>query len=107
MFTECDTAGMIWKTGLRQNGTGWQLFIENHQFPAANQGADFTKIMMKAFATIETNVRQNKQMSEDSEKYHPLSIALKGRYFEHCVVNEREQCPRWMGLNKRGAWWHL
>jgi hypothetical protein len=71
MFTEYDTAGIIWKTGLRQNGTGWQRFIENHQFSAANQGADFAKIMMKVFAMIETNVRQNKQMSEDSENYHP------------------------------------
>jgi hypothetical protein len=35
--------------------------------------------MMKAFAMIETNVlRQNKQMPEDSEKYHPLSITPKG-----------------------------
>jgi hypothetical protein len=88
---------------LRQNGTGWQRFIENHQFSAANQGADFAKIMMKVFAMTETNVRQNKQMPEDSEKYHPLSTTPKGRYFEHCVVNEREQYPRWMGLNKRGG----
>jgi hypothetical protein len=73
--------------------------MANNQFTAANQGADFTKIMMKVFDMIETNVM--------SEKYHPLGITPKGRYFEHCVVNEREQCPRWMGLNKRGAWWHL
>ena len=98
MFTEYDTAGIIYKTGLRQNGTGWQRFIENHQFSAANQGADFAKIMM-----IETNVRQNKQMSEDSEKYHPLGVTLKGRYFEQCVANERDQCPRWMEINTRGG----
>jgi hypothetical protein len=47
--------------------------------------------MVKAFAMIETKM------------YGPLSITLKGRYFEHCVVNEREQCPKWMGLNRRGG----
>jgi hypothetical protein len=95
MFTEYDVAGIIHKTGLRPNGTGWRDLMANNQFTAANQGADFTKIMMKVFDMIETNVM--------SEKYHPLSTTPKGRYFEHCVVNEREQYPRWMGLNKRGG----
>ena len=42
-------------------------------------------------------------MPDDSEKHHPLAIALKGRYFEHCVANEREQCPRYLKLNKHGG----
>jgi hypothetical protein len=37
MFAEYDTAGIIWKTGLRQNGTGWQRFIENRQFSSSSQ----------------------------------------------------------------------
>jgi hypothetical protein len=42
-------------------------------------------------------------MPDDSEKHHPLAIALKGRYFEHCVANEREQCPRYLKLNEHGG----
>jgi hypothetical protein len=63
---------------LRQNGTGWQRFIENHQFSAANQGADFTKITMKAFAMTETNVRQNKQMPEGYVKVPPIEHYSQG-----------------------------
>jgi hypothetical protein len=103
MFTEYDTAGIIYKSGLRQNGTGWQRFMENHQFTAANQGPAFAKIVMKVFAMIETNARQSRQMPGGPDKYHPLSITPKGRYFEHCVANEREQYPRWMELNKHGG----
>jgi hypothetical protein len=51
--------------------------------------------MVKAFAMIETKM------------YGPLSITLKGRYFEHCVVNERAQCamPEMDGIEQ--AWWYL
>jgi hypothetical protein len=42
-------------------------------------------------------------MPEDSTKMHPLSVTPKGRYFEHIVSNEREDCPRHLGLNKHGG----
>jgi hypothetical protein len=103
MFDEYDTAGIIYKSGLRPNGTGWQRFVEDHQFTAINQGPAFSKIVMKGFAMTETNARQLRQMPGDSEKYHPLSATPKGRYFEHCVANERDKCPRWMEINKRGG----
>jgi hypothetical protein len=52
MFDECDTAGISYKSGLRPNGTGWQRFVENHQFTATNQGQPaFSKIVMKGFGS--------------------------------------------------------
>ena len=74
MFTEYDTAGIIYKSGLRQNGTGWQRFMENHQLTAANQGPAFAKIMMEVFAMTETNAWQFRQMPGDPDKYHTLGI---------------------------------
>jgi hypothetical protein len=100
MFTEYDVAGVINKTGLRPNGTGWRDLMAKNQFTAANQGPAFAKILMGLFAQIETSARQSKQTPSDSEKHHPLSITPKGRYFGHCVANEREQCPRYLKLNE-------
>jgi hypothetical protein len=90
MFTEYDIAGVISRTGLRANGRDWRDLMTKNQFSAANQGPEFAKILMRLFAQIETSARKSKQMPEDPEKMHPLSTTLKGRYFEHCVANERE-----------------
>jgi hypothetical protein len=103
MFDEYDTAGISHKAGLRPNGTGWQRFVGAHQFTAANQGPAFSQIVMRGPAMTVTNARQFRQMPDDSGKWHPLGVALRGRYFEQCVANERDQCPGWMELNKRGA----
>jgi hypothetical protein len=53
--------------------------MENHQLTAANQVPAFAKIVMKVFAMIETNARQNRQMPGDPGEYHPLSIALSSQ----------------------------
>jgi hypothetical protein len=80
MFDEYDTAGISHKAGLRPNVTGWQRFVEAHQFTAANQGPAFANIVMKGFAMAVANARQFRQMPGDSDKWHPLSAALRGQY---------------------------
>lgn len=103
MFTEYPAAGIISGTGVRQNGRDWRDLMTENRFSAANQGPAFGKILMRLFAQTKTNVRQSRHMPDDAEKRHPLGITIKGRYFEHCVSNEREICPRYLDLNKRGG----
>ena len=100
MFTEYNIAGIPERTGWRPNQTGWANFMKENQFSATNHGPEFGKIVMKVFSRIETGARVSRQMRDDPIKYHPLSVILKGRHFEHIVANEREACPQYFRLNE-------
>jgi hypothetical protein len=61
--------------------------MENKQYSHDNRGPEF--VVMEVFAMTNTNVRKNRQDRDAPDTFHPLSVVLKPRDFEHIVADER------------------
>jgi hypothetical protein len=91
MFDEYITTAIRYRGGYQLNDSTFARFIENKQYSHDNRGPEFGKLVMEVFAMINTNVRKNRQQREDPDTFHPLSVVLKPRDFEHIVADEQHE----------------
>ena len=89
MFDEYITTAIRYRGGFQLNDSQFARFMENKQYSHDNRGPEFGKLVMEVFAMINTNVRKNRQDRDDPDTFHPLSVVLKPRDFEHIVADER------------------